>query len=323
MFKAIKHVNDGGREPRMILDEAVGANVPVVIMEMTSHSAWANTAALKKLGWFGSGVVDPPAGQLMRNPDNSPNGLIFENAVEIAFGQALDLDRYQRLEQIQLEGLDWSMKQMAKNGITSLCDARVYWNGRDIHKIWQKHAASNGGYGLTARVNLGLWAYPELDDAYQIEEMAKLFDNDGSDFLRINQVKLYSDGIIDANTAAMLEPYENNDPVLPDMERGMHYFDKTRMTNLIGALQGAGNGQGFDFHIHTIGDQGVRHTMDAIENNIGNKDLAYRHRLTHVELVDRADVPRFANLKIPADAQVTKQKLSQRLKNQLSFLGCG
>ena len=80
--------------------------------------------------------------------------------------------------------------------------------------------------------------------------------------------------------------------------RGMNYFDKDRMTNLISNLQGC-----FDFHIHAIGDRGVREALDAIEVS-GGIGPAHRHRLTHIEMVDEADVGRFASLGVFADAQV-------------------
>ena len=63
---------------------------------------------------------------------------------------------------------------------------------------------------------------------------------------------------------------------------------------------------GFDFHIHAIGDRGVREALNAIENGQqGNGQKTQgRHRLTHLEVVNPADYPRFKQLNITADMQV-------------------
>ena len=54
---------------------------------------------------------------------------------------------------------------------------------------------------------------------------------------------------------------------------------------------------GWQLHFHTIGDRAVRVALDAIEaarRDNGPRDA--RHTLAHLELVDPADVPRFAAL---------------------------
>lgn len=57
----------------------------------------------------------------------------------------------------------------------------------------------------------------------------------------------------------------------------------------------------FDFHIHAIGDRGVREPLNAIQ---AGQMPGQRHRLTHLEQVDPADYDRFKALNVIADMQV-------------------
>jgi predicted amidohydrolase YtcJ len=63
-----------------------------------------------------------------------------------------------------------------------------------------------------------------------------------------------------------------------------------------------GQGEGFDFLIHTIGDEAVRQALNSIENS-REVDFEPRHRLTHVELVHKDDLKRFKALGAIADPQ--------------------
>lgn len=61
---------------------------------------------------------------------------------------------------------------------------------------------------------------------------------------------------------------------------------------------------GFQVHIHTIGDAAVRSALDAIESaKSRNGERDRRPVLTHVQLVDAADIPRFAELGVIVNAQ--------------------
>jgi predicted amidohydrolase YtcJ len=67
----------------------------------------------------------PPGGIIMKNEiTGEPNGILLENAGDILWAMAMDPSEYSGLKDVAYEGLQWSLKQIAKNGITSICDAR-------------------------------------------------------------------------------------------------------------------------------------------------------------------------------------------------------
>ena len=111
------------------------------------------------------------------------------------------------------------------------------------------------------------------------------------------------DGLIESITAARKDECLVNNGITDLNNKVMNYFTKERLTKYIKELQGTG----FDFHIHAIGDRGVKSALDAIED--AQTDTMTRHRLAHVEVIDAADMPRFSQLNIPADIQVDRLRV--------------
>jgi len=61
---------------------------------------------------------------------------------------------------------------------------------------------------------------------------------------------------------------------------------------------------GFQVHFHAIGDGAVRQVLDAIEAaRTANGDLGHRHHISHLEVIQPVDVPRFRKLGVVANFQ--------------------
>lgn len=278
---------EANRSPLEIIDQAVN-DKPVIIMEQTSHSMWVNSNALQLAGITIS-TPNPQGGVIMKE-NGQLNGILIDNAGDIVFQKAVEALNDSDGEYNGM--IQYVLPLLAQNGITSVSDARTYWK-RDQHKTWQRLANNNQ---LTARFNLGLWAYPEADDNTQIAELKSLFSNDENSLLKINQIKLYSDGIIHNTTAALHSDYQVDYFNLPT-NNGLNYFSEARIAQYIQELESTG----FDFHIHAIGNRGVSEALNAIEQSGSSNG---RHRLTHVEVIRPSDIPRFAQLNVTADVQV-------------------
>ncbi len=294
------------RPPREILDE-VFPDTPVAIMEETSHSTMVNTAGLVALG-IDADTPNPPGGIIVKDDAGQPNGLLVDSAGEwpwdsaLEASPALDAENYKAL----LAGQD----DNSKHGITSAVDARVYL-GRGHLAAYERAAAEDA---LSVRMVLALWAYADADDSEQIPELSALLSDDGG-LLRVRQVKLYSDGLTQNTTAALLEPYVAETWGPPT---GLNYFEQSRLEAYAKALQAVG----FDLHIHTIGDRAVREALNAIEATRGDPGGATaRHHLTHVELVHPDDVPRFGALDVLADMQMSEWTMGDRLHDSDELIG--
>jgi predicted amidohydrolase YtcJ len=278
--------------PADILEEAA-PGVPVAIMEKTSHSEWVNRTALKRAG-VTRDTPDPVGGIIVRDGDGEPTGLLLDNAGDVLLEQIYKPNK--ELLDLAYDGLVKKLQEFPAYGLTSIADARVYWT-RDHHKVWQRVAAEGK---LPVRVVLGIWAYPEMDDR-QIEQIGRLHSDEPKSLLRITQVKFYVDGLIANGTARMKAPYDPSIQ-LAGHPNGLNYFTSDRLSHYIAELEKLG----FDAHIHAIGDLGVHEALDAIERaQIINGSLGKaRHRITHIETYDRADLGRFVKLGVIADFQV-------------------
>ncbi|CCQ12583.1 Exoenzymes regulatory protein AepA precursor [Pseudoalteromonas luteoviolacea B = ATCC 29581] len=278
-----------GMSPRELLDEVI-SDKPVIIMEQTSHSMWVNSRALE-LANLHAESRDPIGGALGRTAQGELDGILYDNAGNGVMDIAM-LAIGNESERNYQGFVDYTQPELLKHGVTSISDARVYWQRGQL-ETWQQLAKNDA---LSIRVSLGLWAYPEASDETQIAQLKSLYQINQHPMLKVDQIKIYMDGILVNTTAALKAPYKTSWLEL-EGDKGLNYFTQARLEKYLKALEPVG----FDFNIHGIGDRGIHEALNAIEH-VSSKQ--HRHRITHVEVVDPKDYNRFAKLGVIADAQV-------------------
>jgi predicted amidohydrolase YtcJ len=264
----------GGIPHRTALDAAV-ADRPVLLRSQDEHQAWLNTRALELAG-ITTATPDPPGGRIERDPDGTPSGALHESAIRLAsdllppLGQA-DWTQALLLAQAQLHSL----------GVTAVYDPWVHANFQQAYL----DLAARGE--LTLRCALALAWDPERGD----EQLAELVDRraDGA-AARVDPVaaKLFADGVMGSFTAVLLEPYAQGGT-------GLRMYEPELLRHIVGLL----DREGFQVHVHAIGDGAVRESLDAFEG--ASRDA--RHQICHLQLVHEDDLPRFAELGVVANAQ--------------------
>ncbi|CAH6799340.1 Urease [Vibrio chagasii] len=289
--------SDSEYTPLEIID-SVFPDRPVVIMEQTSHSMWVNSKALK-IARISPQSPDPQGGAYLKDPASSKlNGILLDNAgdqiMEMAWNSQSEL-----FEQ-SYQGLMYGLEEAAAHGITTIGDGRMYWK-RGWYDVWLE---AEQNQDLTARVSLRPWVYPSMAMPSQLEVFEKMYSDDKSRLLLVDQVKMYSDGIFINGTAKTLAPYL--DTYLPNSPNGLNYIPSAQMKQWLTALEKIG----FSAHIHAIGDGAVRESLDAIES-VRKQGSQKPYTLTHVELINDVDVPRFKQLGVTADFQVGSDYVAQ------------
>lgn len=293
--------------PLDALDRAV-PNHPVVVLDDLGHAAWGNTAGLAAAG-IDPASPDPQGGVLERDPVTGRlTGLLLEDAQQslrnAAAPSAEVIDR----------GLAVALDELARHGVTSVGDVGGYWQ-QGHTDAWTRAEAAGA---LTVRAANALYVYPSMDVEEQLAELEARFRDDPDARLRVNTAKVYVDGILDLGTASLLSPYDV--PPDPRFPSGFTYFSDEQLREYTARLHALG----FRISFHVIGDAAVRRALDAIEAipAPANEIAARHHRLTHVYLVDAADVPRFAELGVVADLQVGTEAISQEYHEHLrEYLG--
>jgi predicted amidohydrolase YtcJ len=115
--------------------------------------------------------------------------------------------------------------------------------------------------------------------------------------MRMRGAKLFQDGVMENFTAGMLEPYLGPDG-LPTDNTGLSLYEPDELRRIVSAL----DAEGFQVHVHALGERAVREALDAIEaarRVNGARDA--RHHLAHLQVVHPDDLPRFARLGVVAN----------------------
>ncbi len=270
-----------GNPSKTALDGVV-PDRPALLDASDGHSAWANSKALSMAGVTRS-TPDPPHGRIERDASGEPTGTLREEAVDLV---ASHLPR--RTAKDHEEGLRKGLQIANGFGLTSLEEASA--SKADL----EAYAALDAAGALTARVSASITVDTDkgVADLPRLKELraryrGKRFHADGA--------KIFADGVIETRTAAVLEPY-----IGFGTDRGKTNLEPAAFRALATAL----DKEGFQIHVHAIGDRAVRDALDAIEaaqKANGVRDA--RHHIAHLELVDPSDIPRFRRLGVLANFQ--------------------
>jgi predicted amidohydrolase YtcJ len=122
------------------------------------------------------------------------------------------------------------------------------------------------------------------------EELRQLFSGGR---LRVGAVKGYVDGVVEAKTAAMFEPY-------PEGGTGLSNWTQEELDRAVAAYDKAG----WQVMLHAIGDRGIDMALTAFERAArANGTSGRRHRVEHIEVPRTADLPRLRAAGVVASTQ--------------------
>jgi predicted amidohydrolase YtcJ len=280
----------GGTPSAADLD-AVVADRPVLLHNRDHHGAWANSRALELAG-ITAETPDPPDGRIERLPDGSPQGTLHEGAVDRVAVLLPELSPAEYAAGL-LEGQGY----LFSLGVTAWQDAIVgaYAGMADTGSTYLDAVASGD---LVADVVGALWWDRELG-LDQVADLVERRRTQSGGRYRATSIKIMQDGVCENFTAAMLSPYlDGHGRSTPNA--GHSFVEAEELKEVVVALAA----EGFQVHVHAIGDRGTREALDAFAaaRDAGHSaDL--RHHIAHIQVVHPDDVPRFAELSVAANAQ--------------------
>lgn len=268
---------------RALLDEIAGDR-PVYLAAADGHSAWVSSRALELAGVDAS-TPDPPGGRIERRPDGEPSGTLRESAMALVGRLVPEPSLDERIE-----GLLRAQELLFAHGVTAVQEASA---GLADLEAYRAAAAPNPAFGAGAlRLRVVAALDTDLDRGLeQVGELAELRRSFAGLRLHPTAAKIFLDGVIEARTAAMLEPYTDRPG-----DRGELNLPPERLDPLVAALAQAG----FDVHVHAIGDRAVRAALDAFERAASAVEARPRHQIAHLQVIHPDDVPRFRRLGVVA-----------------------
>jgi hypothetical protein len=262
----------------------VTPNNPVALRRIDGHALLANAAAMKAAG-VTAGTKDPSGGRIERGTGGEPTGVFVDNAMALV-DRVIPPLAHDEMRAATLAAIAESNKY----GLVGLTDAG---EPREVIDVFEELAKA-GQFSLRAYVMVG-------DDSADIAHYfsrgpeSALYDG----LLWIRSIKLYADGALGSRGAALLDPYAD-DPKNSGLLKSAPEHLRDVSTQ---ALR-----HGFQVATHAIGDRGNRVALDAYEAALkAVPTVDHRFRIEHVQVLDHADVPRFAQLGVIPSMQAVHQ----------------
>ena len=286
---------DGSLAPNGLFDarwlDAAVPDRPVVLRAWDYHTLWCNSAALQRAE-ITADTPDPPLGEIPHREDGSVLGTLREWGATDLMMRVMPA----RDEQVRIAALGTAADYYAARGVTWVQDAWV--EPADV----ETYAAAARQDALRMRFNLALYADPRHFDEQvtQFAEQRRLAEAAGNELLTAHTVKFFADGVVENETGALLAPYCSGLHSHSGDNRGMRNWEGDALAEAACRVDELG----LQIHIHAIGDAAVRQALDAIDEVVrrnGPRDR--RPVIAHAQLVDDADIDRFARLGVIPNMQ--------------------
>jgi predicted amidohydrolase YtcJ len=281
--------------------DALDTRRPVIVYNADGHKSLVNSRGLALAG-ITAVTPDPAGGVIGRTPAGEPNGLLFEDAQAAVDRLIPDPSLADRVE-----WADAAVNSLNEAGVTSVWDPLEGAQGLRAYRVLLRRG------DLTLRTQVGTTV--EQRDAKRLPELLRrlgaLRRAYHHPLLKARAAKIFADGVLEhpAQTASLLRPYlrnagtKKNPRWVASKRRGLLLVKPAPFARLTTAL----NRAGWQVHVHAIGDRAVRAALNAFARSRRANHITGwgpRNTITHLELVDPADIPRFAALKVIPNMQM-------------------
>jgi predicted amidohydrolase YtcJ len=266
------------------------AGQAVFLEGMDGHTGWSNRVLLRRAGItkdFIAHLSDAERKYYGYAADLEPNG----------FGVDAGLKKIEAIlpapakEQL-LEAGRAALHYNHSLGITAWLDAIAGPSTLATYRSLSERGE------LTAHVVALPKIEPRNDPDQELAAVQKLRQEfRGVPNLTMPGLKVFADGVVEfpSQSAANLKPYRNTG------KNGDLLFEPARFAKLCIAADKLG----LIIHVHAIGDLAVREALNGIEAaRRANGDSGLPHTITHLQLIDPADIPRFRELGVVAAFQL-------------------
>src|SRR5215218_2509631 len=252
---------------RAALDE-IAPSTPVVLTSRDYHTLWVNSAGLARAG----GDLEADGGVVKRDERGEPTGLLRENAAW-RFRDLHAMPTPRELLEASREGL----RIAASRGVTAIHDKDGWMGALEIFQRLRERD----------ELSLRVWQSIPATRLPQLREVG-LRSRFGDALLRAGYLKVFMDGTLGSATARLLDG------------SGVEITSSEELAELVRQAAAAG----WPVGVHAIGDAANRAALDALEATADAwRPLGLRQRIEHAQLLDAAELPRFAAIGVSASVQ--------------------
>ena len=262
---------------------AVSPAHPVYLTRIDGHAALVNRRALDLAGVTYT-RPDPPGGRILRTRDGDPTGILIDRASDLVASRVPPPTAEQLDARILLAD-----REMRRLGLTLVHDA-----GTDAQTVEAYKRLVDAGMIKTRLYVMLRGSMSALTPAFERGPITDYANHR----LAVRAIKIVADGALGSRGAALLEPYSD--------ERGTAGL-LTATPEEVYTQTLAASKAGFQTAVHAIGDRAnrlVMNTFAVVPREVpGSRDL--RMRIEHAQILDAAEIPRFAALGVVASMQPT------------------
>jgi predicted amidohydrolase YtcJ len=250
---------------------------PAALRSRDGHCRWVNTAALAR-AHVTRDTAAPAGGTILYDDRGEPTGILQENANSL-----IDAVVPLPTDDEMLAAARLGQREAWKRGLVGFENLDAFRDRLPLASFQRMHAA--GELGIRATIGI---PRAKLDEALALG----LRTGFGDEWLRIGHLKIFTDGALGSQTAALDEPYAGSE------QRGILTIEPETLTQEV-ARAAAG---GIAVAIHAIGDRAVHVALDAIAPT---RTIApeLRQKIEHLQLVRADELGRFAALGVVASMQ--------------------
>lgn len=269
--------------PTHELLSAVAPEHPVYLTRVDGHAALVNRKAMELAG-LSRATAEPAGGRIIRGDGGEPTGVLIDRADSLVSSRIPPIGREQLEARLLLAD-----RELRRLGLTMVHDAGT--DGETVEAYGR--LIETGRFKTRVYVML----------RGSVLSLTPFFDKGpviggANPRLIVRAIKVVADGALGSRGAAMLEPY-SDEPGTTGL--------LTTPPEEVYAQTLAASKAGFQTAIHAIGDRGNRIAMDTFERV--QREVpgarALRLRVEHAQILDAAEMPRFARLGIVASMQAT------------------
>lgn len=261
---------------------------PIIISSYDGHTAWLNSAGFEYCG-ITKDTVPPEGGVIEKTSDGELWGTLKELAWNLVPEQEFTPEQIKDAH----VAFQQYMNSLGYVGITHMSNGITAADNSDPFVEMDQNGE------LTLYITKNTVMDPNLDYVARIEEAKQIRDAYSSEFYKATSLKFFADGVVEGVTGYLMEPY-TEEAGTEEGYLGERLWDPEIMKEAF-AL---GNAEGFQIHVHSIGDAATKQTLDSMQYSWEqNGEGDYRNVITHLQLVDPEDIPRFAEYGVIANLQ--------------------
>ena len=274
-----------GNVDKSFLDK-ISKDIPIYVDAEDGHNGVANSKALEIAG-ISKETPNPENGIIEKDPlTGEPSGTLREPSAMNMVKAIMPKDSAGLYD----KGLYFAQDLAHSFGITASIAASV----GERHMATYKRAADRGDLELRIITCLEFGDTLFSQDPAMFEEVYRNRTQYSDSRINVDCIKIFIDGVLEGQTGAVLEPYLGTD------NYGQLYLEQ----DVLNAVVTRFDSENIQIHTHAIGDRAVRSTLDAFEYAISmNGKTDNRHHISHLQMIDEEDIPRFSELGVAANFQ--------------------